>query len=106
MSSSDEVTQLEAQLQRVADAEARRIVEDWVEVAAAAARQQAILDTEAKRKAEAEGVGMEQGSGLPLKWKERAEGKPIVCNCCVMWGAKCQVSDRFCTIVCSTDNSR
>ena len=59
----------------------------------AVARQQAILDAEAKWKAKAEEMEIEQGGGLLLKQKEREEGKPIVCDHCMMWGAKCQVSD-------------
>ena len=58
---------------------------------AAVVRQQAILDVEAKQKAELEETGMEPGGRLLLKQKERAEGKQVICNCCMMWGAECQV---------------
>ena len=53
------------------------------------------MDMEVKQKAEVEEVGMEQGGGLPSKREERAEGEPIMCDHCAMWGAKCQVSDWF-----------
>ena len=70
---------------RAAEAEACRIAEERGEVAAAV-RRQAVLDMEAKWKAEAEEAGMEQGSGSLLKQKERAEGEPAMCDCCVTWG--------------------
>ena len=63
---------------------------------------------EAKRKAEAEEVGMEQGSASLSKQKERAEGELIMCDHCATWGAECLVSDQFCTctIVCFTDDGK
>ena len=76
---------------RVAEAEARRIVEEKVTVAA---RWQAILDAEARRQAEVEEAVAEPDGGSPSKQKERAEGEPVVCNRCVTQGAKCQVSDQ------------
>ena len=63
-----------------------------VAAAAAAARQQAILDVKAKWKAEVEETGMEQGGRSPSKQKERAEGKQVACNHCTMQGAECQMS--------------
>ena len=60
---------------------------------AAVARRQAILDGEAKWKAEVEEMGMEQGGRLPLKQKEGAEGELIMCDHCAMWGTEYQVSD-------------
>ena len=127
MSSNDNTAQLEAQLQRAcvlkveskATAE-HKVVEDcylaeekvaaeveaevhWIAeervVAAAAARWQAILDAEAKCKAEVEEMGMEQGGGSLSKQKERAEGKQIMCDHCAMWGADCQVS-LICFLLC------
>ena len=69
-----------------------------------AARWQAVLDVEAKWKAEAEETGTELGGGLPLKQKERAEGEQVICDCCVTWGAKCQVSGFFYYVLSSADN--
>ena len=53
--------------------EACWITEEKV-VVAAVARRQAVLDVEAKWKAEVEEAGMERGRRLPSKQKERAEG--------------------------------
>ena len=73
------------------ETETCQIVEERVAVAAVV-RWQAILDVEAKWKAEEEEMGTEQGGRFTLKQKERAEGKQVTCDCCVTWGAECQVS--------------
>ena len=120
MSSDDDIAQLEAQLQRAhvlkaehkatvepkvvedhcpaeekaaaeVKAEVCQIAEERV-VVAAAVRRQAVLEAEAKCKAEVEETGSEQGGGLWLKQKERVEGKQVMCDRCATWGAECQVS--------------
>ena len=75
---------------RVAEAEACQIMEEKVVVAV---RQQAILDVEARRKAEAEEAVADLDDRLLSKQKERVEGEPVVCDHCAMRGVECQVSD-------------
>ena len=62
----------------------------------AVTRRRAILEDEARHKAEAEQqteeAELEQG-GLPSKQKGQAECKWVACDCCVMQGFECQVSD-------------
>ena len=62
--------------QRAEEAKACQIAEERV-VAAAVARQQAVLDVDAKQKAEAKETGMEKGGGSPSRQKERAEGEQV-----------------------------
>ena len=60
------------------------------------ARWRAILEAEEKCKAKVEQWVEETESGQdcrsPLKQKGQVEGEQVACNCCVMWGFKCQVS--------------
>ena len=74
------------------EAEACWIAEERV-VAVVVTRRQAVLDVEAKGMAEVEEMGAENGSGSPLKQKEKAEGELFVCDHCVTQGAECQVID-------------
>ena len=54
-----------------------------------AARQNTILEAEAKHKAEVE---VEQGCGLPSKQKGWVEGEHTACDHYVTWGFECKVS--------------
>ena len=70
-------------------AEAVEIEAHWIEEerVMAAARHQAILDAEARCKAEAKEVAAEPEGGSPSKQKERAEGELVICNRCATRGA-------------------
>ena len=68
------------------------VAEAWwiTEEKMVAVRQKAILDAEAKYKAEAK-----QGSRLPLKQKGWVESKWLACDHCVTRGFDCQVGNIY-----------